>query len=51
MEEIGISATLVNPYKGYRNIELLRQIGCKWLVRICGSGLVIEVFEDEFVLD
>jgi len=51
MEEIGISATLVKPYKGYRNIELLRQVGYKWLVRICGSGLVIEVFESEFVLD
>jgi len=51
MEEIGISATLVHPYKGYRNIELIRQVGYKWLVRILGSGLEIEVYENEFVLD
>lgn len=24
MEEIGISATLIRPHKGYRNIELIR---------------------------
>jgi hypothetical protein len=51
MEEIGISATLVKPYKGYRNIVLICQIANKWLVRICGSGLEIEVYEDEFVPD
>jgi hypothetical protein len=51
MEEVGITATLINPYKGYSNIKLVRQVGCKWLVRICGSGLEIEVYEDEFVLD
>lgn len=45
------TATLKIPYKGYRNIELIRRTGCKWLVQICGSGAVIEVFEDEFVLD
>jgi len=49
--EIGILATLVKPYRGYRNIELIKQVGSKWLVRICGSGLEIEVYEDEFVLD
>jgi len=51
MEEIGILATLVKPCKGYRIIELIRRVGSKWLVRIIGSGQVIEVFEDEFVLD
>jgi hypothetical protein len=51
MEEIGISATLIKPWKGYHNIELLRRVGYKWLVRICGSGLEIEVYENEFVLD
>jgi hypothetical protein len=51
MEEVGISAVLIIPYKGYRNIVLICRIGYKWLVRICGSGLEIEVFEDEFVLD
>jgi hypothetical protein len=50
-EEIGILATLLVPYKEYRRIKLICQIGCKWLVRICESGLEIEVYEDEFVLD
>jgi len=51
MEEAGISATLIVPYKGYRNIELLYRVGYKWLVRILGSGLEIEVYDNEFVLD
>jgi hypothetical protein len=51
MDETGITATLITPYKEYRNIELIRRVGYKWLVRICGSGLEIEVYEDEFVLD
>lgn len=45
------TAILITPYKGYRNIELIRRLGCKWLVQICESGLVIEVYEDEFILD
>jgi hypothetical protein len=45
------TATLITPYKGYKNIELIERIGYKWLVRICGSGLEIEVYEDEFILD
>jgi len=49
--EIGVKAILVKPYRGYRNIELIKRVGGKWLVRICGSGLEIEVYEDEFVLD
>ena len=48
---MGIMATLITPYRGYRNIELLRRVGNRWLVRICGSGLEIEVYEDEFELD
>jgi hypothetical protein len=51
MDETGITATLIIPYKGYRNIELVRRVGHKWLARICGSGLEIEVYEDEFILD
>ncbi|MDR1502293.1 MAG: hypothetical protein LBT43_07550 [Prevotella sp.] len=49
--EDGRIATLIEPYKGYRNIELIEKIGFKWLVRICGSGKEIEVYEDEFELD
>jgi hypothetical protein len=51
MQEDGRTATLNEPYKGYRNIELLIKVGNKWLVRICGSGKEIEVYEDEFTLD
>jgi len=50
-EEVGLLATLLIPYRGYRRIKLICQVGCKWLIRICESGLEIEVYEDEFVLD
>ncbi len=49
--EDGRTATLKEPYRGYRNIVLIEQAGYKWRVRICGSGLEIEVYEDEFELD
>jgi hypothetical protein len=51
MKEVEITATLNTPYKGYCNIELISKVGYKWLVRICGSGLEIEVYEDEFIVD
>lgn len=44
-------ATLLEPYKGYRRIELIEKRGHKWLVRIIDSGLEIEVYDDEFELD
>lgn len=47
----GDFATLRHPYKGYRNIELIEQLEYRWLVRICESGLELEVYEDEFILD
>ncbi|MDR3265995.1 MAG: hypothetical protein LBT24_00280 [Tannerella sp.] len=51
MEEAGITATLITPYKGYYNIVLIGRVGCKWLARICGSGKEIEAYDDEFTLD
>lgn len=33
----GDFATLVRPYKGYRNIELIKRLPYTWLVRICVS--------------
>lgn len=50
-QEDGRYATLNEPYLGYYNIELIRKIQYKWLVRICGSGKEIEVYEDEFTID
>ncbi len=47
----GKYATLNEPYRGYRNIKIIRREGCKWLVEICDSGAEIEVYEDEFTLD
>lgn len=44
-------ATLKEPYRGYRNIQIVRREGLKWLVEILGSGKQIEVYEDEFILD
>ena len=47
----GKTATLITPYNGYRNIKIIAREGVKWTVCICGSGKIIEVYEDEFVLD
>lgn len=47
------TATLKDPYKGYRNIVLVEYWPsmCKWEVEICGSGKHIFVYEDEFEED
>ena len=50
-EEMGITATLVTPCNGNRNIVLIKRIGCQWLALLCGNGKEIEVYDDEFVLD
>ncbi len=47
---VGDLATLISPYRGYRNIELVERLQYTWLVRICESGLEIEVYEDEFTI-
>lgn len=47
----GDIAILIRPYKGYRAVELIEKLGNRWLVRICESGLELEVYEDEFTLD
>lgn len=49
----GRSATLIEPYLGYRNIMLVQYWPTmyKWEVEICGSGKHIYVYEDEFELD
>jgi len=46
-----MTATLIKPYNGYKNIELIEKVGDKWKVIICGSGKEIEVYEDEFNID
>jgi hypothetical protein len=47
----GKYATLITPYKGYRNILILCQEGNRWTAEICESGAIIEVYEDEFIID
>ena len=46
-----MTATLIKPYNGYKNIELIEKVGSKWRAIICGSGKEIEVYEDEFNVD
>ena len=46
-----MTATLIKPYNGYKNIELIEKVGNKWKVIICWSGKEIEVYEDEFNID
>ena len=31
---------LKRPYKGYRAVELMERLECRWLVRIVESGLL-----------
>lgn len=47
------TATLKEPYKGYRNIILIEYWPNmhKWEVEICESGKHIFVYEDEFEED
>lgn len=45
------TATLIEPYLGYRNIILIEKWDTKWEVEICGSGKHIWVYEDEFIED
>jgi hypothetical protein len=45
------TATLIEPYNGYRNVEVISKEGNKWLCSICGSGKEIYLYEDEFVYD
>ena len=33
--KVGDLATLIRPYRGYRNIELVERLQYTWLVRIC----------------
>ena len=40
---------LKRPYKGYRAVELMERLECRWLVRIVESGLELEVYEDELI--
>lgn len=40
---------LKRPYKGYRAVELMKRLECRWLVRIVESGLELEVYEDEHI--
>jgi len=45
-----MEATLIQKYNGYSDIRLLKKNQYKWEVEIIGSGKVIEVYEDEFLL-
>ena len=44
----GDTARLNRPYRGYSAIALVERLQYPWLVRICGSGLELEVYEDDF---
>lgn len=44
-------ARLIIPDKGYYNILLIEKVEYKWFVEICGSGLELYVYVDEFIID
>lgn len=47
----GDIAFLRRPYKGYRVVELIEKLEYRWLIRIIESGLELEVYEDELVME
>jgi len=49
--KVGMTAYLKQPYRGYRAVRLIEKSHYKWLVEIVGSGLQLEVYEDEFDVD
>lgn len=49
--ERGWSGTLKVPYKGYRRVEFLEATDRLLIVRICDSGLVIEIWPDDVEWD
>ena len=42
----GDHATLIEPVRGYSNVEIVEDTGTKLLVRT-SSGMEIEIYEDE----
>lgn len=44
----GKIATLVTPYKGYSQVEIIERAGCQWMVEVCGSGKILYLYEYEF---
>ena len=48
---VGKYAWLKKPYNGYTRILILERSQHKWIVEICGSGLELEFYEDEFEVD
>lgn len=48
MEE---TATLNTPHLGYSQIRLIEKKRYKWEVEILGSGKIIEIYEDEFIVN
>jgi len=49
--QAGMTAHLKQPYRGYRAVTLIEKHQYRWLVEIAGSGLQLEVYEDEFDVD
>jgi hypothetical protein len=47
----GKTATLINSYKGYNRIELIKKESLKWEVKIIGPGIRLYLYEDEFIVD
>ena len=47
----GMLAYLIEPYRGYRAVELIEKRHYKWTVEIVGFGKQIQVYDDEFEID
>lgn len=51
-EIVGKTASLKKPFLGYYNIRIIRPLpGYQWECEILGSGKLIPLYEDEFIID
>jgi len=46
--EEGMIVYLKVAYRGHRAARLIRREQYRWLVELCGNGLELEFYEDEF---
>jgi len=49
--EVGKEVTLNEPYLGYHNGVILERIYPKWAIKLHGSGMIIYLYDDEFIID
>jgi len=47
----GMTAYLIQPYRGHRAVRLIEKSHYKWTVELIGNGKQIQVYDDELEID